>query len=238
MRNGLEHGNLLLSAIQHELPGRVAPVELHVGELLSLAGSSASDAYFPAGSIVCWIGQSRDGHRVELAIVGREGMAGIAALFSEMPPAWDLEVQVSGPAYRVDVAALKRLFEISANARHVLLAFGAYLLAQTGQSCICLAAHSAENRLARWLLAAQRELQVDYLPLSQESLSEMIGVRRPTLALVAGKMQKAGLLTLGRTRVRIMDREALTRLACECHHLSNTYLERYTNLLRRAVPTR
>ena len=233
MRNRCDNGNLLLSVIQRELPDRAVPVELHVGELLSVAGASASHAYFPAGAIICWVGQSRDGHRVELAIVGREGMAG--AIFSEMPLAWDLQVQVSGLAYRVAIAALKRLLENSPQARHVLLAFGAYLLAQTGQSCVCLAAHSAENRLARWLLAAQEELEMDYLPLSQESLSEMIGVRRPTLSLVAGKMQKAGLLTLGRSRVHIVDREALTRLACECHHLTNTHLENYTNLLRRAM---
>lgn len=235
MRNRWGHGNLLLSAIQRELPDSAVPVELHVGELLSVAGASASHAYFPAGAIICWVGQSRDGHRVELAIVGREGMAGIATIFSEMPLAWDLQVQVGGLAYRVGIAALKRLLENSPHARRVLLAFGAYLLAQTGQSCVCLAAHSAENRLARWLLAAQEELEMDYLPLSQESLSEMIGVRRPTLSLVAGKMKKAGLLTLGRSRVHIVDREALTRLACECHHLTNAYLEQYTNLLRRAM---
>lgn len=224
-------GNLLLSAIRHELYDRAIAVELHHGELLSVAGSSPTYVYFPAGSLVCWVGRSREGQRIELAAVGREGLAGTSTLFSEMPTAWDLEVQVGGLAYRVPCATLKRLFSTSAKARSVLLAFGAYLLAQTGQSCVCLAAHSAETRLARWLLTAQDRLQMDQLPLSQESLSGMIGVRRPTISLVAGKLEKAGLLTLGRRRIRIVDREALARLACECHHLTNRYLERYMELL-------
>ena len=228
-------GNLLLSAIESQLHEGAVVVELHAGELLSVANSSPAHAYFPAGSLVCGVGRSREGQRIELALVGREGMAGTSTLFSEMPTAWDLEVQIGGPAYRVPCAILKRLFHTSSRARNLLLAFGAFLLAQTGQSCVCLAAHSAEARLARWLLSAQDRIGDGGLSLSQESLSEMIGVRRPTVSLVAGKLQKAGLLKLERSRVRIMDREALARLACECHHVTNSCLEHYTSLLRRGA---
>ena len=217
--------------MRQELYKEAVAVELHPGELLSAAGSSPTYAYFPAGCLVCWVGRSREGQRVELAAVGREGMAGTSTLFSEMPTAWDLEVQVGGLAYRVPCAILKRLFFSSARARSLLLAFGEYLLAQTGQSCVCLAAHSAVTRLARWLLTVQDRLEIDYLPISQESLSSMIGVRRPTISLVAGKLEKAGLLTLGRSRIVIVDREALARVACECYYLMKSYLDRYTKLL-------
>ena len=226
-----ETGNLLLSAMRQDLYNHAVAVELHTGELLSVAGSSPTHVYFPAGCLVSWVGRSREGQRVELAVVGREGMAGTSTLFSEMPTAWDLEVQVGGLAYRVPCATLKRAFCSSTKARKLVLAFVACLLAQTGQSCICLASHSAETRLARWLLTAQERLQLAHLPFSQESLSTMIGVRRPTISLVAGKLEKAGLLELGRTRIRIVDHEALARIACECYQLTNSYLEQYTKLL-------
>ena len=106
-------------------------------------------------------------------------------------------------------------------------------MAQTGQSCICQASHPAETRLARWLLTIYDRLQQDSLPLTHESLSDMVGVRRPTLSTIAGKLQKSGLITLSRTRIQINDHEALTRCACECHQLTKRYLERYITLVRR-----
>jgi len=225
--------NLLLSVLASELDGAVSTVELRVGDLLSIGGSNPSHAYFPAGALISLVGQSRDGHRIELAIVGNEGMAGMVPIISDIRPNWDLDVQVRGSANRVAFPALQRLFDNSAKARCVLLAYWAYLMAQTGQSCICHASHPAETRLARWLLTIRDRLQQDSLPLTHESLSDMVGVRRPTLSTIAGKLQKSGLITLSRTRIQINDHEALTRFACECHQLTKRYLERYITLVRR-----
>jgi CRP-like cAMP-binding protein len=126
-------------------------------------------------------------------------------------------VQIGGPAYAIDTARLEEAKAQSAPLRDLLSRYADALLAQMMQSIACNALHSAEARCSRWLLATQDRVERSPIPLTQESLAEMLGVQRTTVTAVVKELQGRGLIHYTRGRVEIVDRDALERSACECY---------------------
>ena len=96
------------------------------------------------------------------------------------------------------------------------------------QSTACNAVHSVEQRLARWLLMAHDRVGRNDFPLTQEFVAMMLGATRPTVTVVAGTLQKAGLITYHRGHVTIVDREKLESASCECYPATTALLKRVT----------
>ena len=160
-----------------------------------------------------------NGGCVEVGMVGNAGLVGAATLLGPGLPQASSFMQLSGSGLRVPTKALRRLFEDSASFRNRTLEFLQAQMNVTGQICACNRLHEAEPRLARWLLTCSDRVHSDTLGLTQETLAQMLGTQRTTVALVAGVMQRAGLIDYSRGSLRIADRSGLVSIACDCYEI-------------------
>jgi CRP-like cAMP-binding protein len=229
--------NVLLSALPAEDYKRLAPsleiVPLKLKELLHKPGSPVEHVYFPGGGFCSIVTVLEDGSMVEVATVGREGMVGLAALSDSRPGSSAVLVQgESETCYRMAASAFRREMDRQ-GAFYGLL--NRYTQAHMGfimQSTACNAMHSVEQRLARWLLLAHDRMARDEFPLTQEFVAMMLGAARPTVTVVAGTLQKAGLITYSRGKVTIVNRKKLESASCECYRTATSLLEAVTSKSR------
>ena len=182
------------------------------------AGSAPARIYLPHSGAVSMTTRLSAGQMVEVAMIGKDGLVGAsAALGAEIWPS-DAVVLIPGTASVLDVAELKAAADRNDTVRNLLARHELALFVQAQQSAACNASHSVEARLSRWLLRA-RDLHGDEaLPLTQEFLARMIGVRRNAISIVAHSLRKAGTIRYSRGRIAIANVEALRRTACECYH--------------------
>jgi CRP-like cAMP-binding protein len=159
----------------------------------------------------------RDGAAIETATIGREGviggMAGLGLHFTQTRAV----AQTPLVASRVAAAPFRRAVETSVGLRDMIIRYNEALLAQVQITAACNALHSLEARLSRWLLQARDRIDHEAIPLTQELLSEMLGVRRTSVSEVASKLQASNLITYNRGVITIIDRPALERASCECY---------------------
>jgi CRP-like cAMP-binding protein len=222
--------NYLLAALPADDFKRLEPsfdvVPLKLKELLHKPGSAVEHVYFPGGGFCSIVTVLEDGSMVEVATVGREGMVGLGALSDAR--AGSTAVMVQGETetcYRMAASVFRREMDRQ-GAFHGLL--NRYTQAHMGfimQSTACNATHSVEQRLARWLLLAHDRMARDEFPLTQEFAAMMLGAARPTVTVVAGTLQKAGLITYRRGKVTIVDRKKLEFASCECYRTATNLLE-------------
>jgi CRP-like cAMP-binding protein len=202
------------------IPTRAKQVFQKQGELVKYV-------YFPNGGVMSVTNVLSDGTMIETATVGREGMLGIETFFSDDAVASGLTLmQVPDTdAERLGVPAFRR--ELSRQgALHDLI--GRYVQAtikQMMQSTACNARHHVTERCPRWLLMTQDRVGHDSFHLSQEFLGVMLGVRRQTVSLVAGTLQKAGLIQYVHGRVTVLDRAGLEAASCECYAATRTQFD-------------
>ncbi len=167
---------------------------------------------------------------IEVATVGREGMVGVTAVADSTSPTSATIVQgESDLCYEMPVDTFRR--EMGSRGPFFTMVTR-YIEAHIGvimQSTACNAAHSVEERLARWLLMAHDRMAADEFPLTQEFAAMMLGAARPTVSLVAGMLQRAGLITYRRGNVTILDREQLEVASCECYRTSTALLKSVIN---------
>jgi CRP-like cAMP-binding protein len=173
-----------------------------------------------------------DGNMIETGMVGRDGvMGGLQALDEKISPN-KIMVQVPGRASVVDVDIVRRAVDASPSLRVMLAKHEQFFVAQIQQSAGCNACHTVESRMCRWLLRMY-DLTGPELPLTQEFLGEMMGVRRTSVSLVAGQLQEAGLIKYRRGHVQVANVERLKEVACECYEAVNT---QYTIIFKTAPP--
>ena len=205
-------------------------IPLKLKEILQQAGEPVQHVYFPGGGFLSVLTVLEDGGKVEVATIGREGVAGLpAALDGGDPSPSETLVQAEmDTCYRMSRTDFRREMD-QRGAFYELIA--KYLHAFYGvvaQSTACNAVHSVEQRLARWLLMAHDRVGKNDFPLTQEFVAMMLGATRPTVTVVAGTLQKAGLITYHRGHVTIVDREKLEAASCECYRVSTELLRRVT----------
>lgn len=213
--------NRVLAALSVEhapiLHAHLHPLELKQGDRLLRAGESIERVIFPQSGVVSIVVTMDDGMAVEAAMVGREGVIG-ASLASGMNVALnDAIVQVPGTARAIPFARFAEALDESEALRDSVARCNAVLLAQAQQSAACNALHSAEARVCRWLLELQDRCDGDVIPLTQEYLSEMLGLQRTTVTLIASRLQSIEAIRCRRGKIRILDRHALEHGACECY---------------------
>jgi len=171
-----------------------------------------------------------DGGMVEVATVGREGMLGATALLDGGSPTAASMVQgETDICYRMGVNAFHREMDRRGAFYELLGRYTQALIGFIMQSTACNAVHSVEQRLARWLLMAQDRMGTEEFPLTQEFVAMMLGATRPTVTVVAGTLQRAGLITYHRGRVTILDREKLESASCECYRAATDLLRAVTD---------
>ena len=221
--------NGLLSALPVEdyrrLTSNLEVVPLRLREILHEPGSPIAHVYFPGGGFCSIVTVLEDGSMVEVATVGREGMVGLAALSDGRSAPSAVMVQgETETCYRMDASAFRREMGRQ-GAFHGLL--NRYTQAHMGfimQSTACNAMHTVEQRLARWLLLAHDRMARDEFPLTQEFVAMMLGAARPTVTVVAGTLQKAGLIMYRRGKVTIVNRKRLESASCECYRTATKLL--------------
>lgn len=199
------------------------PVSLEAGRRLGGPAEMTRHVYFPEDAVVSYQADMQDGKSAEVGMVGREGVAGLPALFGARPAAHASSVAVRGSALRARVEELGREMQCSDALRHALLSYAGDFLTQVAQRSACNALHLTEQRLAVWLLLLTERLGVESFEITQERISQHLGVRRAGVSVIAGDMQDRGIIGYTRGRLRVLDRAALERTACECYAAMSTH---------------
>jgi CRP-like cAMP-binding protein len=220
-RTRISKPNLLLAALPSQDFGLLKPhlreVVLAQGMILQEQGESIDHVYFPHDGIVSLLAVMQQGVAIETATIGREGAIGAAAGLGPRQSLTRGVVQVAGTASRIAASSFRSAARKSEAIRNVIVSNGEMLLIQVQQSAACNALHDVESRLSRWLLQARDRLDGDTIQLTHEFLSQMLGVRRTTVTVVANILQRAGLIRYQRGNIKIVDRPGLEARACECY---------------------
>jgi CRP-like cAMP-binding protein len=225
--------NLLLAALPKTDRDRLLPaletVPLVLKKLLHKPGDAIDFVYFPGGGFCSIVTVLEDGSMVEVATVGREGMIGLSALAAATPPSAAAMVQgETDVCYRMTAEAFRREMDRRGPFYELLTRYSQALTGQIMQSTACNAVHTIEQRLARWLLMARDRMEADEFPLTQEFAAMMLGATRPTVTMVAGTLQRQGLITYRRGRVKILNGPKLEDASCECYRATTTLLRAVT----------
>jgi CRP-like cAMP-binding protein len=227
--------NHLLATLPQEEAAFLEPhlqhVQLPQEKVLFHVGDAVERVYFPHSGVISLVVQLQSGEMVESAMVGHDGIVGSAFGLAAQASVTKALVQLPGEGSTLAAAKLRQL----ANGRiafwNMLFSHEQFLMAQAQQSAACNATHPIEARLARWLLRC-RDLVGDDLPLTQEFISQMLGVQRTSVTMIARTLQQAGFIRYRRGHIRIVDVEGLQDSACECYATVRRYSERL-----RSVPS-
>ena len=213
--------NLILASLppndyQRLLP-HLEPVVLEHAKVIYEIDEPIQYVYFPLRSVISLVTQMEDGKIIEIALVGREGMSGMAALLGEHKSGERAIVNLPDSALRAKTKIIKDEFNRGGTLQKSLLNYAYALMPQVSQTAACNTAHTAEERLCRWLLMCQDRVQSDHLELTQEFIAEMLGTRRATVNVAAITLQSADLIKYNRGRITITDQAGLEAFACECY---------------------
>jgi CRP-like cAMP-binding protein len=193
------------------------PISMELGGVLYESNGPQEYVYFPAGSIVSMLYVMQDGSSAEIAVVGNEGVVGIALFMGGESTPSRAVVQSAGPAFRIKGALLKPEFERGGTLQFLLLRYTQSLITQMAQTAVCNRHHAVEQQLCRWLLLSLDRLPSNKLTMTQELIANMLGVRREGVTEAAGKLQAAGLIEYSRGKITVLDRPGLEGRACECY---------------------
>ena len=222
--------NQLFRALPDGARERVFPflelVEMSLGHVLYESGDKMQHVYFPIDSIISLLYVMENGASAEIAVVGNEGVVGIALFMGGETTPNRAVVQSAGFAYRLKGALLKAEFGRSGALQHLLLRYTQALLTQMAQTAVCNRHHTVDQQLCRWLLLSMDRLSGNKLVMTQELIANMLGVRREGVTESAGKLQAKGLIEYSRGHITVLDRPGLEKLSCECYAVVKTEFDR------------
>ncbi len=215
--------NHLLAALPRAEYERLLPhlelVPLPLGKALYESGDAMSHVFFPTTSIVSLLYVMENGASAEIAVVGNEGIVGIALFMGGETMPNRAVVQSAGDAWRLQGQLLKHEFNRAGVLQHLLLRYTLAMLTQMAQTAVCNRHHSVDQQLCRWLLLSLDRLPSNELSMTQELIANMLGVRREGVTTAAGNLQDAGLISYSRGRITVLDRPGLERRVCECYEV-------------------
>lgn len=213
--------NELLSVLLTEISDRITVnlklVDLSFGSVIYEAGFAERYAYFPNDALISLLSVIENGKSAEVAVVGREGMVGIDALTGGRNPCSQAMVQCAGTAYRVPTRLLKEEFNRHDEMRWLILRYIQSLFAQISQAAVCNRHHSIEQQFCRKLLISVDCLSGNEIALTHGKIADLLGVRREGVTAAAGELRKLGAIDYQRGRIRILNRQRLEELSCECY---------------------
>ena len=222
--------NHLLAALPPEEWARwspaLEPVNLPLGKVLYEPGAAMTHVYFPTTAIVSLLYVLEDGASAEIAVVGNEGIVGVALFMGGESTPSRAVVQSAGTGFRMRGQLLKDEFGRSGPVLHLLLRYTQALITQMAQTAVCNRHHSLDQQLCRWLLLSLDRLRAPELVMTQELIANMLGVRREGVTEAAGQLQKAGLIRYRRGHITVLDRPGLEERTCECYAVVKKEYER------------
>ena len=222
--------NTLLAALPEadfkRVNARLDLVQLELGTVVSENGSYSKYAYFPIDCILSLLYVMENGDSAEIAMVGNEGVVGIAEVTGGESMLSRVVVQSAGAAYRIPIEALKNEFTRGGVMQSLLLRFTQAMVTQMAQTAACNRHHSIEQQLCRWLLLSLDRLPTSEIVMTQELIANMLGVRREGVTEAARRLQNAGTIQYSRGRINVLDRSQLEICACECYAVVKNELDR------------
>ncbi|HEX7957672.1 MAG TPA: Crp/Fnr family transcriptional regulator [Pyrinomonadaceae bacterium] len=215
-----ETGNLLLASLPPEefrqLAPRLARVGLRTGERLYEPEEVVRHIHFPESGLLSLLATLEDGTSIEVGALGREGLGGLLVLLGWDVAAHTAAVQLGGTALRVRTQQARDCFRRLPAFRAAVQRYARLLLAQVSRTAACNTLHTVEQRLARWVALGHMRAGSDTLPLTQELLSHMLGVRRAGVTVAVGALEQAGLLSHARGALTVADAAGLRNASCAC----------------------
>ena len=225
--------NSLLAALPdadwERIRGHLKPTRLTLGESVYEAGGPLAHVYFPTTAIVSLLYVLADGASAEIAVVGNEGLVGVALFMGGETTPSRAVVQSAGWAQRLAGPVLKEEFTRGGAMQHLLLRYTQSLLTQMAQTAVCNRHHSIDQQLCRWLLLSLDRLASDEQSMTLELIANMLGVRREGVNDAAGKLQSAGLIRYARGRIQVLDRPGVEARCCECYAVVKRESDRLMN---------
>ena len=222
--------NHLLAALPAADYGRLLPhlepVSLPLGLVVFESGGKLRHLYFPASGIVSLLYAMEDGASTEIAVIGNEGVVGIALFMGGESTPGRAVVQSAGHGYRLKAAVLKAEFELGGPLQHLLLRYTQALIAQMTQTAVCNRHHAVDQQLCRWLLLSLDRLPSKELNTTHELIAGLLGVRREAVTKAAEKLQNDGLIHYSRGHIMVLDRPALESRVCECYAVVKNEFDR------------
>jgi CRP-like cAMP-binding protein len=213
--------NLLLAALpatdRDRLREHLEVVELPLGNVLYESGGRQGFVYFPTSAIVSLLYVMENGASAEIAVVGFEGMVGVALFMGGETTPSRAVAQSGGHGFRLTGERLKEEFHRSGPLQDLLLRYSQALLTQMGQTAVCNRHHSVEQQFCRWLLLSLDRLPSNEVTMTQELIANMLGVRREGVTEAARKLQTADIIRYRRGRIEVIDRAGLEGRGCECY---------------------
>lgn len=218
---GNPRDNRLLAALPSDdwirLAPHLKPAPMHLGAAVYESGGAQDYVYFPTTAIVSLLYVLADGASAEIAVVGLEGLVGVALFMGGETTPSRAVVSSAGWAFRLRGQLLKDEFQRGGAMQHLLLRYTQTLLTQMAQTAVCNRHHSIDQQLCRWLLLSLDRLPSSDVTMTQELIASMLGVRREGVTEAAGKLQAAGLIQYQRGQISVLDRGGLESRCCECY---------------------
>jgi CRP-like cAMP-binding protein len=215
--------NCLLSSLSAEdyrhLVPKLERVAFGLGHVIYEPGAHLDYLYFPTSCVVSLLYTMENGSTAEMGLTGNDGAVGIALFLGGQTMPNRAVVQIGGGAFRMKVATLNEEFARGGSLQHLLLRYTQSLLSQISQTAVCNRLHSVECRLCRWLLLSHDRVKSAELRMTQEFIANMLGGRRESVTVAAGRLQDAGLIHYSRGQIRILNRQGLEAAVCECYHV-------------------
>jgi CRP-like cAMP-binding protein len=222
--------NQLLRALPPEERERLLPsltrFAFALGDVVYESGQRLEYVCFPTTAVVSLLYTMEGGSTAEMGLVGNDGMVGVALFLGGNTTPNRAVVQVAGGALRMRAKVLQKEFASSGSFQQLLLRYTQALITQISQTAVCNRLHSVEKRLCRWLLLTHDRVRTNDLLMTQEFISNMLGGRRESVTVAAGRLQDAGLINYARGHITVIDRKGLEASVCECYQIVKAETDR------------
>jgi len=230
--DGARRSNRLLSALPDEdyarLDEQLRPRDVAQKQDLGEPGQPIDEVHFPVDAVVSILTRMDDGPSVEIATVGNEGVVGLTVAWGgdAMNPREVATVQAPGEVVSMEAGAFRSELQRQGALASLVERYTQAFFSQVSQQVACNGLHSVEQRCSRWLLLTHDRVGVDEFAMTHEFLAQMLGVRRASVTVTAGILQRAGFVEFRRGRVTVVDREGLEGSACECYGVTREVYDR------------
>jgi CRP-like cAMP-binding protein len=224
--------NRLLKALPEEdyerLYAHLRPHAVKQKQDMGEAGQRIAEVHFPVDAVVSILTRMDKGPNVEIATIGNEGVVGLTVAWGgdAMNPREVATVQAPGEVVSMDARAFRAELREQGALASLIERYTLAFFSQVSQQVACNGLHSVEQRSARWLLLTHDRVGTDEFPMTHEFLAQMLGVRRASVTVTAGSLQRAGFVEFSRGRVAVVDRAGLESAACECYGVTREVYDR------------
>jgi CRP-like cAMP-binding protein len=233
--------NRILSSLPDEEFTHIAPklerIAFRLGDVISEPGARIEHLYFPTSCVISLLHTMLDGSTAEMGSTGNDGAVGVALFLGGETMPNRAVVQIAGGAFRMKVKILRQEFARGGPLQHLLLRYTQALLSQVSQTAVCNRLHSVEQRLCRWLLMSHDRVNSDEIHMTQEFIANMLGGRRESVTVAAGRLQGAGLIQYSRGHITIINRQGMEAVVCECYRIVKQETDRLFGDDRQRLPS-